>query len=149
MATIGGYSSTPSHANNPKEPVSSQLSTNLMANSLIESDQTQNFETYNEGGTTYFLAGPEMGVNFEINQWFTFTTRNRIKVVLFQGMGDSSTSQARQISAILPNYSVYVESPIEKALKKIHGEIPKQMAKSDFKTEMLKRQYICLAEVSD
>jgi hypothetical protein len=55
--------------------------------------------------------------------------------------------QDRQFSVNIPNYSLYVESPMEKALKKMPNHVPKQMVKSDFKMELLRRQYICLAEV--
>lgn len=66
-------------------------------------------------------------------------------------MGDPSISgvsgRNQNPAAMIPNFSVYFESPNSLAANKAQLHTPKQMAKSEFKMELLKRQYICLAEV--
>jgi hypothetical protein len=66
-------------------------------------------------------------------------------------MGDPSipgaSGRTQNPSTLIPNYSVYFESPNSLAANKVQLHTPKQMAKSEFKVELLKRQYICLAEV--
>jgi len=108
-------------------------------------DQASNIEIYNDGGTTYFIAGNEMA-----SQNVLVMLEGSLHYIFFlKAMGDSSavTGRNQNPATIIPNFSVYFESPNSLASTKAQLHTPKQMAKSEFKMELLKRQYICMAEV--
>lgn len=141
MSTLGAYHSSSSLGKSPKETSDLLGRSNIGG---IEPEQSPNFEAYNEGGTTYYISGAEMASIIDAS----VTVLLFLKLITFlQAMGDSSAVQGRQLTASIPNFSIYVESPIEKALKKMQNDAPKQLVNNDYKLELLKRHYICLAEV--
>ena len=51
-------------------------------------------------------------------------------------------------SVIVPNFSIFIGSPSHVASSKARKNTPAFVAQSDVKMEVLKKQYICMSQVS-